>query len=231
VRDAGGQSLRYIQASVSVSFDRVADVRRKASLFEDEFGIHFPERFGPPAVTGIPDEVEPEWPRLVLESKSGFTRVLVSQVGATFATTFSADWLQDRERIRTFVREQAARFFDAVTAVEGVRTRYTGLQTLARVTSNELDANRLTEPSGISISPEGNCTMCLCSGRRSLRAPTSATLPCEPTAFGTASLEPAPRPAAGGARCREGCGASQRFQRSFRLQRATGVRNFRAGDV
>ena len=140
------QNLRYVQANVSVTFDRLRDIRRKASLFEDKLNAHFPERFSPPTMLGIPDEVEPQLPRLIFESHSGFSKVLISQVGASFVTNFSEDWQRSSDKIRSFLQDLSDPFFRAVTEVEEVNARYCGLQSLARlVLDKEFDPRAVTE--------------------------------------------------------------------------------------
>ena len=89
------ETARYIQNSYSVTFPRQHDVRRKANKVEDFLQTHLAGHYKQPMVIAVPDEVDPEIPRLMFGSRHGFSQLILSQVGLTLHVTYSPDWQVD----------------------------------------------------------------------------------------------------------------------------------------
>ena len=67
-------NIRYMQNSLAVAFTRQAAIRRAANGFEDALR----DQYGQPNVLAIPDELDPEIPRIIFSSKHGSSQILIS---------------------------------------------------------------------------------------------------------------------------------------------------------
>lgn len=99
---------KYIQNSFSVSFERCADVRRRVNAMEDLLRAQYTGHFGQPQVIPVPDELDPEVPRVIFGSQHGFSQIIVSQLSLTLNVAYSPDWQTDISKGRQYLKERVA---------------------------------------------------------------------------------------------------------------------------
>lgn len=126
------ETPRWLQQSFTIHFPRVERVRRAGNDVEDILeGAYLP-----PQVIPVPDDVEPEMPRLILSSRGGFSSILVSQVSATLNVTFSEDWQRSQDRRRGYLLERVPLLFKAASAVsQASELSYAGTTSRVRATA------------------------------------------------------------------------------------------------
>lgn len=133
---------KYIQNSFSVSFDRCADVRRRVNAMEDLLERRFSGHFGQPQVIPVPDELDPEVPRVIFGSQHGFSQIIASQIALTLNVAYSPDWQVDISKGRQYLKERVAILYELLDAIRGQSgsTHFCGLITRVRLQSSADDA-------------------------------------------------------------------------------------------
>jgi len=76
---------KYIQNGFNISFSRQPEIRRRANDFEDRLkGLYFQ-----PHIVPVPDDLDPEVPRMLFGSEHGFSQIIVSQISLVLNVTYS----------------------------------------------------------------------------------------------------------------------------------------------
>jgi hypothetical protein len=128
------QNPRYVQNSFSLAFPRQQTIRRKANDFEDRLaGMYFQ-----PHIIPVPDDIDPEFPRMIFGSEHGFSKIIISQINITLVVTYSPEWQVDIPRGRAYLLERAPVLF-CLLGVLGVDPYYCGLGTRVRLASSAPD--------------------------------------------------------------------------------------------
>lgn len=116
---------RYIQNSFNVVFPRHATIRRLANDFEDRLK----GRYLQPQIIGVPDELDPEVPRMIFGSVHGFSQIVVSQVGIVLNVTYSPEYQADSNKGKSYLAERIAILFDLITLLGEKSPYFCGLST------------------------------------------------------------------------------------------------------
>jgi hypothetical protein len=133
---------KYIQNSFAVSFERCADVRRRVNVMDDLLRSRYAGHFGQPQVIPVPDELDPEVPRVIFGSQHGFSQIIVSQLSLTLNVAYSPDWQVDISKGRQYLKDRVAILYGLFDVMRGERLSayFCGLTTRARLQSNADDA-------------------------------------------------------------------------------------------
>jgi hypothetical protein len=130
---------RYIQNSFNVVFPRHATIRRQANQFEDRLKGNYLQ----PQIIGIPDELDPEVPRMIFGSRNGFSQLIVSQVSMVLNVTYSPDWQTDIGKGRAYLAERTAILFDLVKLIGEQQPYFCGLSTRVQMPCRQDNAAAL----------------------------------------------------------------------------------------
>lgn len=152
---------KYIQHSFSVSFERCRDVRRRVNAMEDSLKQKYPGHFGQPQVIPVPDELDPEVPRVIFGSQHGFSQIIVSQVALILNVAYSPDWQVDISKGRQYLKERVAILYALFEALRGEKgaAYFCGLTTRVRLQSSVDDAATVGALiSRITNNGDGNAT-------------------------------------------------------------------------
>lgn len=126
---------RYVENSFSIVFPRQSMVRRKANDLED----CLKDRYAPPQVIPVPDELDPEVPRILFTSLHGFSQIAVSQISCTLSVRYSPDYQTDSELRRQYLLERVATLHEVLDALGGVAPHFTGMTTRVRIAAEASD--------------------------------------------------------------------------------------------
>ena len=132
---------RYIQNSFNVVFPRQRTIRRIANDFEDRLR----GRYFQPQIISIPDELDPEFPRMIFGSEHGFSQIIVSQVSFVLNVTYSPDWQTDISKGKEYLNERIAILFSLLDLLDEARPFFCGLSTKIHLASTEDDKAILTQ--------------------------------------------------------------------------------------
>ena len=126
-----GGPVTIVGSSFSLHFPRQASIRRKAGEFEDELG----EFFAPPQVIPIPDDVNEQFPRMILTSKRGHSLVEVTQGSLTMRTGYDGDFASDFSKCRAYVQARADKLRSLVSGLASGMIHFCGLVVDLQVSS------------------------------------------------------------------------------------------------
>jgi hypothetical protein len=129
------KEARFIRNSFSVLFPRQRLIRRKANDLED----HLKHSYSPPQTIPIPDEFDPQVPRLIFGSEHGFSQIVVSQISISLNVTYSPDWQTDINEGREYLAERVSLLFESLQILDGVRASFCGQTTTVRLATDEAD--------------------------------------------------------------------------------------------
>src|SRR4051794_20050190 len=94
---------RYVQNSFSVIFPRQLDIRRRANDFENKLSGNY----GQPQIFPMPDELEPEAPRIIFNSSHSYSQIVISQISITMNVNYSPEWQVNADLRRNYLLERA----------------------------------------------------------------------------------------------------------------------------
>lgn len=127
---------RFIQNSFNIVFPRQSAIRRKANDFEDKLkGLYFQ-----PQIVSVPDELDPEIPRIIFGSEHGYSQVIISQVSFILNVVYSPDWQTDVSKGKQYLYERVSVLFDLIKLIDGISPYFCGLSTKAQIASGMDDS-------------------------------------------------------------------------------------------
>lgn len=136
---------RYIRNSFNVVFPQQPAIRRRANEFEDKLKGWYLQ----PQIISVPDDLDPNVPRMIFGSRRGFSQIIVSQINLILNVTYSPDWQVDISKGRQYLLERIPLLFGLLEILEEARPYFCGLTTLVRLSSKaDTDAilNYMIEP-------------------------------------------------------------------------------------
>lgn len=116
---------KYIQNSFNIFFSRQPEIRRSANDFEDKLK----GRYFQPHIVPVPDDLDPEVPRMIFGSEHGFSQIIVSQVTLVLNVTYSPDWQIDISKGRQYLFERVPILFELLDILKGEKPHFCGLST------------------------------------------------------------------------------------------------------
>lgn len=123
-----------VRHSISLTMGRNPSIRRMVNEIEDLIKAESIGGFAQPQLIPVPDELDPEIPRVVFTSKGGHTQVMVSQVSVTFNANYSPDWAQNPDKCRDYLLSKVDLLFRIVSiGWHGVAPNFAGISTAFRV--------------------------------------------------------------------------------------------------
>lgn len=141
---------KYVQNSINVVFPREPQIRRLANEFEDMLkGKYFQ-----PQIVPVPDEFDPEVPRMIFGSLHGFSQIIVTQVNFVLNAIYSPDWQEDISKGNEYLLERVSILFQLLGLLKDVKPSFCGLTTRVNMPTNAGDEAILHQLSRIFLNPE-----------------------------------------------------------------------------
>jgi hypothetical protein len=125
---------QYIQNSFNVFFQRQPSIRRKADTFETLLEA----TYDPPLVLPIPDDQEPEVPRMIFSSKTGYSQIVISQVSIALNVQYSSDFQIDISKGRDYLFDRVPTLFQLLGKLN-TSANYCGFATVVHLPSDRDD--------------------------------------------------------------------------------------------
>lgn len=145
------ENPRYLQNSFSIAFPRQSNIRRRANEFEDKLKENPDLTYSQPQIIPIPDELDPEIPRLIFGSKRGSSQIIISQLSMVLKVVYSPDWQIDISRGRRYLSKRVLVLFDLLNILEGIKPFFAGLTTTVRLPAKAKDIDVIKHLSNIFI--------------------------------------------------------------------------------
>jgi hypothetical protein len=143
---------RYIQNSFSVLFPRQKEIRRRANEFEDMLK----KQYFQPQIIPVPDDLDPEVPRMIFGSEHGFSQIIVSQISIVLSANYSPDWQLDITKGKRYLLDRLPMMFDLLALLNGAKSYFCGLTTRVDLVSQENDVDILDHLVNIFIKENQN---------------------------------------------------------------------------
>jgi hypothetical protein len=129
------EKAKYIKNSFNIFFSRQPEIRRRANDFEDKLK----GRYFQPHIVPVPDDLDPEVPRMLFGSEHGFSQIIVSQVTLVLNVTYSPDWQIDISKGRQYLFERVPILFELLDILKGEKAYFCGLSTQVHLSTKAED--------------------------------------------------------------------------------------------
>ena len=147
------QPPKYIQNSFSIYFPRQNTIRRKANEFEDFLGSNYSQ----PQILPVPDDLDPEIPRILFESAHGHSQIVVSQINMSLNVSYSSDWQDDISKGKEYLDERVPILFELADRLGNEqKIHFCGIVTRARLISQESDEEIISRMSDVFQLKQGD---------------------------------------------------------------------------
>jgi len=123
------EQARFIENSFSVSFNRQLDIRRKSNDIEDMLKSKLAGHYSQPQIIPIPDELDPEVPRLIFGSTHGYSQIVISQMSISLNVRYSPDYQLNIAMGQKYLRERIPTLFGIIEFFKEIRPFFCGLTT------------------------------------------------------------------------------------------------------
>ena len=127
------QKPKCLQNNFSIIFPRKISIRRKAFDFENKLENFF----NPPQVIEVPDNINPELPRMVFTSKHGHSQIIISQMNFVLNVNYSIDWQSDLSKGREYLLQKVSILFDLLEIIDEKCPSFCGLNTLVQIPAED----------------------------------------------------------------------------------------------
>ena len=128
---------RFLRNSFSVVFSRQLTIRRLANEFEDRLkGQYFQ-----PQIVPVPDDIDPEVPRIIFDSEHGYSQIVFSQISCSLNVAYSPGWQTQIENGRNYLLGRAFLLFDLLEIASVRNPYFCGLVTQAQMATEQPDAS------------------------------------------------------------------------------------------
>lgn len=138
-----------VKHSLTLTMDRNSSIRRRVNEIEDVVRGYSEGGYSQPQVIPVPDELDPEIPRMILSSRAGYSQILISQLAITFNANYSPDWAADYPKCLEYLLSKIEMLFKIAQAGwEGAQPRFSGVVTTFQIrTESASEAIRVIAPS------------------------------------------------------------------------------------
>jgi len=120
---------KYIRNSYGISFVRQLSIRRYANQFEDLLKGNYSQ----PHIISVPDDLNPEVPRMIFDSQHGFSQIIISQINVTLNVTYSPDWQENISNGKNYLLNRIPTLFDLLEKLEDTKPCFSGIVTLVHL--------------------------------------------------------------------------------------------------
>lgn len=146
------ESPKYISNSLNILFPRESSIRRLSNQFEDRLKGNYQQ----PQATGVPDEFDPQVPRIIFGSVHGFSQIIISQINMVLNVRYSPnEWQSDISHGRSYLLERVPMLFELVEIINA-EPLYFGLTTQINMPSKSDDKRILDHISNIFLKDKNN---------------------------------------------------------------------------
>lgn len=142
-----------VQHSLTVHYDRHLLIRRDANRLEDALNEACPGGYGPPQLVPVPDEFEPEFPRIMFNANSGYSSITVSQVAIAFTVNYSEDWQRDPNKCVEYLKQRTSTLFKLLEKIK-INITFVGIGTKIRLGSRANDGAEVMKALRTLVAPD-----------------------------------------------------------------------------
>ncbi len=125
------------QTNLNVVYPRISDYRKKFVLAEDVLQEHFMA----PTILPVPDQVQEDVPRIIVQTKNGHSVLNIALSVASFTTNYDGAYAGDWEHCKAYLDARCASVYGITENLTGNRNIFVGL--ITNVEIDDLSENGL----------------------------------------------------------------------------------------
>lgn len=129
------QKPKYLQNSFNLVFDRKQSIRKNSFEFEKELE----DLYTQPEIINIPDDINPDMPRIVFNSKHGHSQIIISQLSFILNVNYSSDWQYDISKGEEYILSKVSMLYKLLEIVGEKCPSFCGFSTLVQIPAQEED--------------------------------------------------------------------------------------------
>ena len=133
------QEPKYLQNSFSIIFSRKPFIRKNVFEFENKLK----DLYTQPQIIGIPDEINPDMPRMVFTSKHSHSQIIISQINFVLNVNYSLDWQFDISKGKEYILDKVSILFDLLDLIGEKCPYFCGFNTLVQIPAQEEDNEKV----------------------------------------------------------------------------------------
>lgn len=144
---------QHVSNSLNVVFPRAEKIRRLANNFEDSLS----GRYAQPQTIPVPDELDPQVPRLIFQSLGGHSQIVVTQVSISINVNYEGKYASDANKRIAYLQERVPLVYRLceLASVTPVFTGLTGRVRFVSTADESATLERLVRVLGVSEVPAG----------------------------------------------------------------------------
>jgi hypothetical protein len=130
------QNPKYLQNSFTIVFPRKPSIRRDVFEFEEKLKNSYIQ---PSQIISVPDEINPDMPRMIFTSIHGYSQILVSQLNFVLNINYSPDWQNDIAKGKEYILSKVSILYELLDIIEENCPCFCGFNTLVQIPAQEED--------------------------------------------------------------------------------------------
>ncbi|SRR5579883_589255 len=146
------QKPKYLQNSFSLVVPRKPFIRRKVFDFEKKLE----NLYNQPQITNIPDEMNPDIPRMVFTSKDGHSQIIISQLNFILKIQYSPDWQFEVFKGKEYILSKVSILYELLDILDEKCPLFCGFNTLVQIPAQEEDDESVISRIYNLFSKDGN---------------------------------------------------------------------------
>ena len=132
-----GACMKIEQTNINLVYPKVTDYRKKFANAEEVLSDYFM----PAMVLPIPEQVQDEVPRAVVQSKHGHSVLNVALTVSSFTTTYSEEFLDNWKLCEEYLRDRCDNVYKLVDKLTDSNYNYVGL--ISNIQYDDIDDSSL----------------------------------------------------------------------------------------
>ncbi len=138
----------YVRSSFALNFAQQVDIRRRANDFED---ILRGKGYIQPQIIPVPDNLDPEIPRMIFASQDTFSHIVISQINATLNLRHPPECRKNIAKCKRYLLDRSPIPFELLRVLEEVKPYFCGLISVVRLPSLVEDDEILKRMAELSL--------------------------------------------------------------------------------
>lgn len=125
------------QTNLNLVYPRIVEYRKKFVNSEDVLN----EYFMPPTILPIPEQVQDEVPRIIVQTKNGHSMLNIALSVASFTTNYNGEFVLDWDKCKNYLEQRCSSIYKIIDDMTGNNNIFVGL--ITNVEIDDLDSTGL----------------------------------------------------------------------------------------
>lgn len=113
------------QTNLNLVYPKIAEYRKKFVVNEDILNDHFM----PPTILPIPEQVQDEVPRIIVQTKNGHSMLNIALSVCSFSTNYNGEYPEDWNKCKGYLEERCSSIYNIIEKMTEGNNTFVGLIT------------------------------------------------------------------------------------------------------